>query len=156
MATDLFSSLLQELSAVLKSGPFNPDSNNSCLLKLPNGMHVQIEPDRKGPYIILGTDLGEVPPPGKYRKELFRAALIHNGLPEPKEGQFAYSKQSNHLVFFKSLPIENLTGEKIAEHLAPLAEKGLIWKEALSRGDVPFLSITGSPPSFGGLFGLIG
>jgi hypothetical protein len=155
MATDLFSSLLEELGPLLGADSLKPDQNNSCLIKLPNGVSIQIEPDKRGESIIIGSDLGEAPPPGKYRKDLLKAALISNGLPPPREGIFAYSKQSSHLIIYKMLSTTNLTGRKIAEVVTPLSEKALLWKEAIARGEIPFLSITGSPPSFGGLFGLI-
>lgn len=154
MATDLFSSLLQELSPLVNAGEeLCPDGNNSCLIKLANGVMVQVEPYAKSDHIIVGFPLGEVLP-GKYRQELFRIALISNGQPPPNLGVFACKPKSGMLILFAMLPTKNLTGAKIAEVLLPLSEKALIWQEAITRGEVPALFLSRGGASFGGLFGL--
>lgn len=153
MITDSLGALLQELGKALKIPDLHPDRNNSCLISLPNGLKVQIELDKSGSCITIGTDIGFVPP-GRYRENVFREALKANGQPYPqRNGILAYSRQADRLVLFEMLSLKDLTGEKIASALALLNEKALIWKEALARGDVPVVSSSGTSRPMG-MFGM--
>jgi Tir chaperone protein (CesT) family len=154
MVTDLFGSLLQELSRTLGVSKLEPDSNNSCLLKLKSGLVIQIELDKSGQALIIGADLGPVPP-GKYRENLFREALKANDQPHPLHGILCYSKKSDHLVLYQKINIKDLTGEKIAAEITPFAEKGFMWSEALLRNDIPSVNQPYSGQKPGGVFGLM-
>jgi len=154
MVTDTFGALLQEMGKILKLRDLQPDGNNSCLIRFPNGTQVQLELDHSGTNLIIGCDLGLVTP-GRYRENVFREALISNGLPYPRHGDFAYSRHSDHLVLTHTLPIKDLNGEKIAAALTPFLEKAKSWQEALARGDIPsHLPLTFSKGGGGGMFGL--
>lgn len=152
MVTDLFGTLLEELGACLKLEGLHPDSNNSCLIRFKNGVEVQIEMDKTGRHLVIGSDLGNVPI-GKYRENLFREALKANDLPPPLHGILSYSEKTEHLVLFQKLMLEGLNGEKIAAAITPFTEKALIWQEALKHNDVP---VVGQAAAFqgGGMFGL--
>lgn len=154
MVTDLFGALLQELSHSLGVSKLEPDANNSCLLKLKSGLIIQIELDRIGQSLIIGADLGPIPP-GKYRENLFREALKANDQPHPLHGILSYSKKSDHLVLYQKIHIKDLNGEKIAAEITPFAEKAFTWSEALLRGDIPVLNQAFTSHRPGGLFGLI-
>ncbi|MCB1119695.1 MAG: CesT family type III secretion system chaperone, partial [Chlamydiia bacterium] len=94
-------------------------------------------------------------PPGRYRADFFRQALKANGLPPPRFGTFAYSKQANSFVAYEILPRATVTAEAIAEFLLPFMEKARKWKEGLERGEIPSLESSQSPsPSGSGMFGL--
>ncbi|KAF3363188.1 putative type III secretion chaperone SycE [Chlamydiales bacterium STE3] len=152
MVTDAFGSLLQELGKVMRIPYLQPDKNNSCLIKFPNGPSVQIELDRSEAFLLLGCDLGEVAR-GRYRENVFREALISNGMPQPRFGDFAYSQRTDHLILTLSFPVKNLTGEKIASALTPFVEKAKSWIGAISKNDIP--SRYGTLSSRGsGMFGL--
>lgn len=151
MVTDIFDSLLQELGKILKIS-LHPGKRNSCLIKLKEGIHVQIELDNAGEFLILGSDLGPIPP-GKYRENLFKEALRSNGMPAPRNGVLSYSKQADHLFIFEKLPLKNLTGSRIADQLAAMTPKAIIWKDALAKSEIPAIPSTGFR-SGGGLFGL--
>lgn len=156
MVTDLFGSILQELSAALKIPlpGLHPDANNSCLLKLHGNIEVQLEIDREGKYLIAGSELGLVSP-GRYRENLFLAALKANDLPYPRYGTFAYSRQSGQMVLFEMFDIKDLTGQKIADFLPQFLIKIRIWKEAIQRGEIPAVASTFVSGSHApGLFGL--
>src|SRR5262245_58766423 len=99
MVTDLFGALLQELGDSLEKADLHPDRNNSCLIRMKGGQEIQFELDRSSQFLIVGADLGAVPP-GKYRENLFREALKANDMPHPIHGILAYSKKTDHLVLF--------------------------------------------------------
>lgn len=152
MVTDLFGALLEELGVSLKLPTLHPDSNNSCLIKFKNGVEVQIEMDKSGRHLIIGSDLGSVPI-GKYRENLFREALKANDLPPPIHGILSYSEKTDHLVMFRKLPLADLNGDKIAAAITPFTEKALIWQEALKHNDIPAINQM-SAAQGGGMFGL--
>lgn len=153
MVTDFFGSLLQELGPLIQIANLAPDGNNCCLIKFKDNIFVQMELARNGSDVIVGSSLGEVPV-GAYRENLFKAALRANGLPSPRCGTFAYSKQKNQLVLFEIFPIKGITGAVLAEFLILFLEMVKVWKEAITRGDVPLIeSLRPSGPK-AGMFGL--
>lgn len=152
MVTDLFGTLLQELGKAL-SVELRPDEHNSCLIRFRGGLEIQIELDQQGQALLVGTDLGVVPP-GRYRENLFTEALKANGMPPPRHGIFAYSRQSDHLVLFEKFSLVNLTGDKVADFLTPFMEKAKGWKEAISKNEVPVVSTTFTSHAPTGMFGL--
>lgn len=152
MVSDLFGTLLQELGRALQID-LRPDANNSCLIRFGKDLRVQIELDPTGQVVVVGTELGTVPP-GRYRENLFTEALKSNGLPAPRYGIFAYSRKTDHLILYEKMQIRDLTGNKIADFLPLFMEKAKIWKEALTRGEVPVAITvhTSRPPT--GMFGM--
>lgn len=154
MVTDFFGTFLQELGAILQVEDLHPDANNSCLIKFKDDIRVQLEIDRQGQYLLLGSNLGEVPI-GRYRENLFTEALKANGLPTlPRYGIFAYSKHANQLVLFEMFPIRELSSAKLGEFLPKYVEKAKIWKDAIARGDVPIISVATPSGKTMGMFGL--
>lgn len=153
MVTDFYGSLLEELGKILEIPDLHPDRNNSCQIVLKNGLSLQLEFDRSGQFIIIGADLGVVPP-GRYRENLFREALKANDMPYPIHGTLAYSKKSDRLILFEKLRSHELTGESIAAELVPFSEKAIIWKEALERSDVPIANQAFNAQRSTGMFGL--
>lgn len=153
MVADVFESLLGELAKALDIGELRPDEHNSCLIHFQNGVEIQIEPYNKGDDLLLVADLGEVPA-GRFREDVFKEALKANGLPWPRQGVFAYSDQSNHLLLYKMMPLKDLNGEKIANFMGPYLEKVQKWKESLERGDVPSVATFTTSRTGGGMFGM--
>lgn len=150
MVKEVFETLLEELGQAINIPDLHPDRNHTCLINFPNGLQVQIEMDNFGQGVILGSDLGLITS-GRYRANYFREALKANAQPYPQHGILSYSQKTNHIVIFESLHLKDLTGEKIADGLIPFTEKALLWKEALTKGDIPSVSGT---HTFSGMFGL--
>lgn len=153
MALDLFASLLDELAAILKV-KLRPDTNNSCRIRYPDKTEVQIEIDTGGEWVIIGTNIGTLPP-GRFREDFCREALKANLILEPKCGTFAYSKKGDRLVFFRRIPYRIAKGQQIAEALTPFLERAKSWKEMLSRNEVPLVRSQESSSPGNRLFGLI-
>lgn len=151
MVTDFFGAILQEIGTQLQIPNLHPDEHNTCLIKFKGGIVIQIEMDQAGEYVIVGTEFADIPV-GRYRENLFAEALKANGMPAPRYGVFAYSQKKDHLSLFEMFPSRDVTGIQIADYLGPFLEKVRIWKEAISRGDMPAIAPTvGRAP---GLFGL--
>lgn len=154
MIQDLFGLLLEELGTIIKI-KLEPDKNNACLIKYPNGLSVQLDFDATSEEIIMLSNLG-TPAPGRYRENLFREALKANGLPPPQPGIFAYSKKTDSLVLFTTVPLADTSGQKLADTLSPFMLRAELWLGAMARGEIP--SFMGTELSFGksggGMFGL--
>ncbi len=156
MVKEQFSTILEDLGKIMNM-KLAPDRNNACQIQAANGLMVHMEPDSAGERIMFVSDLG-VPPPGRYRENLFREALKANGLPLPRQGIFAYSKKKDSLVLFDSLFLDDLTGQLVADFLKPFMQKAELWRASIPKGEVP--SFTSNELSFGtspggsGMFGL--
>lgn len=153
MVKDLYGELLQELGKIIKIDNLHPDKNNSCQIKYKSGITVSIEIDKNEENIVIGCDIAEVPP-GRYRENVFREALKANGMPYPRIGTFAYSKQTSHLIFFHSLPLKDISAAKIADALGLFNEKAIQWKQAIDRGETPSFVTATIGKGGGGMFGL--
>jgi len=157
MVGERFEILLNDLGKILKIG-LKPDSNNACLLRFNDGLEIHMEPGERNQLLHIVSNLGEVPQ-GKYRENLFREALKANGLPPPKNGIFAYGKKTEALLLTLIIPLDTLTGQKLADLLNAFIPKAKLWREAVTSGRVP--SYNENELSFqqgssqGGLFGLV-
>jgi Tir chaperone protein (CesT) family len=150
MVKDLFDALLSEIGHALKLPDLHQDRNNSCLIKMPTGIDIQMEMHPRLQEFILGSDLGEVPL-GRYRENIFMEALKANGMPYPQHGVLAYSTKSGHMVLYEKFHTRDLTGQRIADEIPLFIEKAKIWKDALEKGEIP--AVTGVRTSMG-MFGL--
>lgn len=151
VATDL-SIILEDLGKTLDIPNLTPDTNETCLIRLKSGLEVQIEKSRERDCLIIGSDLGEIPP-GKYRENIFEKALINNTHNNPRSGLLAYSHPAEHLIIFDMLPFKGLNGILLADFLDVFSEKIKMWQEALERNEVPVVA-PGSMSSTQGIFGL--
>lgn len=154
MVMDLVNTILKDLEKYIQIEDLHTDKNESCRIVYSSGFEVQLELDPSGEFLCVGTKLAALPT-GRYRQTLLKEALKANGLPPPRYGTFAISQKNNTLIFFDYLWAKELTGEKLFTFLTSFKEKATIWKEAISRGDVPQLSQMspkGTRPK--GMFGL--
>jgi hypothetical protein len=150
MVKDQFEALLSEVGHALKIPELQPDRNNSCLIKMPLGIDIQMEMHPRSQEFVLGSDLGEVPM-GRYRENIFTEALKANGMPYPQHGILAYSTKSGHMVLYEIFHTRDLTGQRIADEIPLFVEKAQMWKDALEKGELP--AVAGMRTSMG-MFGL--
>lgn len=137
MVVDIFDSLLKELGAILKIEDLHLDDVGTCLIKFDTGLLVNVEPFRKGDFMLITTQIGEIPR-GRFREDVFREALKSNGQSNIGEhGIFAWGEQSNQLILFGLLSMRDLNGERIVNYLMPYMQKALIWKSTIESGNVP-------------------
>lgn len=154
MVTDVLGVILGELGALLNIPDLKPDEYHTCLIKLASGTTLQIEQSKDGQTLLIGSELGVVPP-GRYRIDLFKEAMKANAQPLPRYGTFGWSKKTDNLVFFRRIPLKELTGEKLHAMIPPFVEIVKKWKEAIDHGDIPLNNSFYTSGGKGGLFGLI-
>lgn len=155
MALGMLDSLLEDLGKILKIPHLHSNARNTCAIRLRHrGPAVQIEMDREGLYLHIGSIVGTLSA-GKYRENVFREALRANGLPPPRYGIFGFTGRGDRLVLFERLPIKDLTAREVADVVQPLTDKATEWAEALSKGLLPQVNVPGKAYSSGpGFFGL--
>lgn len=129
--------------------PLPIDENNSCLVKMANGLKVQIELNRNE-QLLIGCRLGE--PTGSYKQQLLLKALEWHALFPPKSGVFGLSTASQQLIFFLLKDPQEIQQEQIADWLTPFLETAKRWKEALEGSILPL--VEAPPKAFSGLFEL--
>lgn len=131
-----------------------PDHNDSCLIKMGIGLHVQMELYNNG-FLLIGCRLG-ILPAGNYRNQIIRAALQSNTHQLPSAGVFGLSPKSHQLILFLFLDPRHLTADKILAIMTPFLARAKEWADALSQGTVPSVTksddLSQSPIKlFGGL-----
>lgn len=152
MVEPLFASILKDLEHLF-GFPLVPDAIDSCLVRLKDGMSVQMEFDRRGLFLI-GCRLGTIPP-SRYRDLLFAHALRENGHYFPSQGVLGFSQKSQQLILFLQLTPQGLNADRFASILPPFFQRAHDWHEALGRGDMPRTSmLPPTPERSSGMFGL--
>ena len=135
MVEDRFGTLIQELSTAMKI-KLGVDARNACQIRYKDKLAAFLCPDTLGEEVQILINVGK-PGDGKYRENLLREALRANGTPPPHMGIFAYANNTDALLLFHSLPIEDLTGDFLADILNQLVEKARLWRDSISRGELP-------------------
>ena len=130
-----FETLLNELGEVLGT-PLEPDDKGSCLIEFENGIDLQMEMAPRGFELRLLIRIGELPL-GRYREDVFVAALKANGAPHPRFGVFAFIDEINELVLSDQIFSADLRGTELHEYLEHFMAKALRWKESLENGQIP-------------------
>ncbi len=150
MVTDIFNAILTDLGNSLKISNLHSDQNNTCLIKLANGLKIQLELDKTGRQLIIASEIG-ILPTGRYRETILREALKSNGLTPKRTGIFAYSKKADKIILFEMMPLLDINNSKILDVITPLSEKALIWSTALVKGDVPVFTATSTTSNIFGI-----
>lgn len=148
MITDRFGALIEELGTVLRV-KLTPDSNGACLIRFKDQLGVYLELDSLGEGVQIMVEIGKAGE-GKFRENILREALRANGLPPPRTGIFCYSQKKDSLLLYEPLPIEDLTGGRLAEVITQISEKARLWRDSIARGELPpFRSTVGRSTSSG-------
>jgi len=152
MVHNTFGYLIEELGRTLDMPDLKADDNNTCLLRFPGEVDVFIEQDKDSDHLLLGCDFGELPP-GRYRQDLYEAALKCNQRPPPNHGTLAYSKYASHLVLFKRVWLRDLNSDTLVDALMPFIAKAMRWKDAIANDTIPDITDVGASQNTG-IFGL--
>ena len=158
MIGEKFEILLDEFGKLIKV-PLKPDKFNCCSIKFKGGLIVQLEPDKRGYFLHIATEIIPLPQ-GKFRENVLREALKANGLPPPRNGIFSFSKKKDSLILYERAPLETATGQNLVELLTLFCRKAQFWKESLQKNQIPSFTeneLTFAPTGggAGGLFGLV-
>lgn len=152
MVSNEFGYIIEELGRALEMPNLEPDEHNTCLLRFPGEVDIYLEMDKDSDHLLLGCDFGELPP-GRYREDIFEAALKNNNHPPPLHGIIAFSKQANHLLMHERVWAHGLDGTALVDALMPFVAKAKKWKEAIENDQIPDISGQ-APTSESGIFGL--
>ena len=152
MVTDRFGALIEELATATKM-KLVPDSHGAVMIRYKDKLQVYIEPDALGETVQLLIEIGG-PGEGKYRETVLREALRANGQPFPRFGTFAYAQKKESLGVFEIVLMEDLTGVRLAELIAQLSERARVWRDSISRGEVPPVQSSASSVRSEGFMGL--
>jgi len=146
-----FDSLLKEIGQLLNV-ELVPDRLNACRLKYPDGLFLQLEANREGTTLLLGTKIGALPP-GRYRQDVLEQALKANTL-DFHTGTFGYSKKNSELYLYAHLSTEHFTAKQIVDFISPFIEKARHWIAPLAANQIPPLDINAPTQKSSGMFGL--
>lgn len=152
MVSTQFEAILKEFENYFKCS-LEPDTNDSCLIKMENGLSIQIELDRNG-LLLIGCRVGTIPM-SRYRDNLFQQALKSNEASYPSTGIFGFSQKSNQLIFFIKLDPSPLSKDQILFLLPPFIAKAKQWTDAIANGEIPPVTQSSSACTTSGLFGLL-
>ncbi len=149
MVSSHFEAILKEFEPFFNC-PLVPDSNDSCLVKMNNGLSIQIEISQGG-RLLIGTRLG-VLHMGRYRENLIKAALKSNDM-SLSSGTFGFSNKSGQLILFILTDPHQL--HSVSLLLTPFLNKAKKWLDAIEKGEVPTTEReTPVPRSPFGIFGM--
>ncbi|MGR3951672.1 MAG: CesT family type III secretion system chaperone [Chlamydia sp.] len=135
MITDRFSAILEELSSNIEID-VQPDQNNSCCIRYPDGMLLTLEPASGDDILYIVIEIATVPK-GRYRENIFREALKANGLPAPRTGIFCYGHVKDMLLLYDALCLDELNGIRLLEIMNMMLEQARLWKSSIERGEIP-------------------
>ena len=120
---DKFALLLTDIGENLDLDLF-VDQHQSCTILVDDRLEVQIElDDSENNLLILGY-ICKVPP-GKFRENVLMQALKQNDKKD-RLVDFAYSDTTNQLIFFKYLPLDLYTPNKITDYLGGITLLNII------------------------------
>lgn len=143
--------LIEEVGVKLGIPNLHLEENNTCLIRLNNGITLNLEPDKDERFLIIGATIGSLPP-GRYKEDIFEAALRTNSTRD-RTGIFAYSRQTDSLILFDRVWVQTMNGEQFQEYISAFSEKVKLWQDAISRNDIP--PVAGQARIAGrGIFGL--
>jgi hypothetical protein len=148
-----------QLGVILKEfEPFfkchlEPDSHDSCLIKMGLGISIQIEIDRYG-YLLIGCRVGTIPI-GRFRDNVLKQALKSNEFTLPSTGILGFSQKTHHLILFIKMNPTSLTPDQIQAQLPPFIKKAKRWVDAIAKGEIPPIDQESKSGSPSGLFSLI-
>lgn len=134
-----FDYLIAELAKELEI-PLTIDPHQSCRIEFDSGLTLQIDLASTADRIVLGSDLGLVPP-GVYRTQILEKALIVNGTSVVPRGILGFSQRNDHLFLFLFVPIENLSARQMCNWVDLFIEHAQIWVDCLKNQEVPLLDI---------------
>jgi hypothetical protein len=149
-----FHDLLHQVGAALKlPAPLEPNKKESCMLQVEPDLNLFLELSQNQEQVVIGCQLGEVPP-GAYGNRLLLEALKANGAAPDHSGILAYSKQSGQLVLFDKIPLTEAKADEVVSSVNKMLPRARQWHSAIKSGQIPPPIQTMAPTGSSGMFGL--
>jgi Tir chaperone protein (CesT) family len=139
MVSSQFEIILKDFESFFNCS-LSPDQGETCLIKLAEGISIQLELDRQG-LLLIGCLIGAMPA-SRYRNKLIHEALKSNALTPPSTGVFGISQSTHQFILFMLINPDRLNAERIAMLMPPFIAKAKIWTEAINAGQLPVVSQT--------------
>lgn len=133
--------------------PLYPDNHQACKLVVGQHITVQLEMALSQEHLLLASVIYEIPL-GSFRENVLKHALVANNGDYPLYGYLCYIQKINALALYDLLPLKNLTGITLSNHIILFAQKAELWREALASGRPGPHALKppgGSPPPFLGI-----
>lgn len=132
-----FERVIEDLS--LEMGiPLAIDALGAVTLLIQSKLRITIEPDRHDDFLILECFLG-ILPPGAYREQILKEALIYNDQVFPTGPVLGYIPQGAQLVLFEKPTLIEFRAKIFASTIMQFAHVALFWKEGLETGKSQFV-----------------
>ena len=134
---DFFQKLLWDIGEQLEL-PLHVDENQNCKLIIEEKMALQLAISICGEFVIAAIFIAEIPA-GPFRVKVLEKALSFNN-EYTQAGFFSYNKRYNALVLEAFFPKFSATEEALTPQLEAMAERGLIWHNAVISGNLNTVS----------------
>ncbi|MCH9612297.1 MAG: hypothetical protein S4CHLAM102_07830 [Chlamydiia bacterium] len=106
---------------------------NSCRIIFDGDIDVQFELDSTEDYFYVCAFLNTLPP-GPFRKEVLKSALMANAAADETASHFCYINDVNKLGLQAKLPVSSYDAEKLYSYLEVFVEKAREWQNAITNG----------------------
>lgn len=150
MVSSQFEAILKDFEPFFKCR-LQADQNESCLIKMGQGISLQMELNRYG-FLLIGCRIGELPR-GRFQDEVIKEALKANEFYPPLTGIFGISRKSNSLILYLLIDPHKLDLDKISNLLNPFIAKAKLWSDSINQGNIPALGAAASQPATAPPFG---
>lgn len=151
-----FNELIKELGSLIDV-ELESDQNDACKIVYPEEVAVQIELSNDQTMINIVSYIGEVPA-GRFREDLFQAALQFDGKADKQPGVLCYIEDGDLLALYDRFEADQINANKLKDIVSNFHSTAIVWKEGLEQGRIPDTGVvTRSTTSFGssgGMFGL--
>ena len=141
---DRFEEMLLGLSKVFDT-PMQMDNMNCCSLVIDEKFSIQMELADNKKYLLIASFVSEIPP-GKYRENILKFALIANNN-KNQFGTFGYSEKVSKLLYFTYLYFEDLKVSDLADYLSLFIETASTWREAIETSNYALIDQTNTSSS---------
>ena len=141
---DRFEEMLLGLSKVFDT-PMQMDNMNCWSLVIDEKFSIQMELADNKKYLLIISFISEIPP-GKYRENILRFALIANNN-KNQFGTFGYSEKVSKLLYFTYLYFEDLKVSDLADYLSLFIETASTWREAIETSNYALIDQTNTSSS---------
>jgi hypothetical protein len=127
-----FDELIEGLAEALNA-PIHPDINSVVTMLVEGKVKVQLEPDKKGDFFLIGAYIGELPP-GKFREHILKDALKINFNAGKNLGILSYMGKHNSLMLHRKIHLESLTVDELIKHIKHITVRAKKWQDAMDIG----------------------
>jgi hypothetical protein len=110
-----------------------PDLNQVVTIMINEKIMLNIELSVTGEKILLGSLVVELPP-GRFREEVLKFALLANHASDTNLGTLAYISNHNSLVLLQEVYSQGLKATELYEKISFFVDRAQGWQNAINAG----------------------